>query len=170
MDRAAVAACIAAGVGATVTLQRRRQARRAARRAGRGDRHGAADPRGLVRDRRGDGSRARAPVAGKTVVLEIDGPGGIELQLTELRGHPNDLNYFRAFGIEPTERRILVLKSAAHFRAAFEPIATKVIEIDAPGISSPNLHSFPYQRPAPPDLPAGPGDDLGAGRRWGVRA
>ena len=76
-------------------------------------------------------------------MLEIGGPGGIELQLTELRGHPNDLNYFRAFGIEPTERRILVLKSAAHFRAAFEPIATKVIEVDAPGISSPNLTASP---------------------------
>ena len=73
-------------------------------------------------------------------MLEIGGPGGIELQLTELRGHPSDLNYFRAFGIEPTERRMLVLKgrSAAHFRAAFEPIATKVIEVDAPGISSPS--------------------------------
>ena len=80
---------------------------------------------------------------GRTVVLEIGGPGGIELQLTELRGHPSDLNYFRAFGIEPTQRRILVLKSAAHFRAAFEPIATKVIEVDAPGISSPNLTPSP---------------------------
>ena len=93
---------------------------------------------------------------GTTVVLEIDGRGGIELQLTELRGHPNDLNFFRAFGIEPTQRRILVLKSAAHFRAAFEPIATKVIEVEAPGISSPNLHGFPYQRLQPPDLPARP--------------
>ena len=93
---------------------------------------------------------------GRTVVLEIDGPGGIELQLTELRGHPSDLNYFRAFGIEPTERRILVLKSAAHFRAAFEPIATKVIEVDAPGISSPNLTTFPYQRLGRPIYPLDP--------------
>jgi microcystin degradation protein MlrC len=78
------------------------------------------------------------------------------LQLTELRGHPNDLNYFRAFGIEPTERRILVLKSAAHFRAAFGPIATKVIEVEAPGISSPNLHTFPYRRLRRPIYPLDP--------------
>jgi microcystin degradation protein MlrC len=90
---------------------------------------------------------------GKTVVLEIGGPGGIELQLTELRGHPHDLNFFRAFGIEPTERRILVLKSAAHFRAAFEPIATKVIEVDAPGISSPRLETFVYERLRRPVYP-----------------
>ena len=30
--------------------------------------------------------------------------------------------------------------------AAFEPIATRVIEVDAPGISSPKLTSFPYER------------------------
>jgi len=93
---------------------------------------------------------------GRTVVLEIGGPDGIELQVTELRGHPHDLNYFRAFGIEPSERRILVLKSAAHFRAAFEPIATKVIEVDAPGISSPNLATFPYQRLRRPIYPLDP--------------
>ena len=89
-----------------------------------------------------------------------DGPGGIELQLTELRGHPNDLNFFRAFGIEPTERRILVLKSAAHFRAAFEPIATKVIEVDAPGISSPKLDDVRLPGASPPDLSTRSRDDL----------
>ena len=60
------------------------------------------------------------------------------------------------FGIEPTERRILGLKSAGHFRAAFEPIATKVIEVDAPGISSPNLTTFPYQRLRCPIYPLDP--------------
>ncbi|HYI14503.1 MAG TPA: M81 family metallopeptidase [Thermomicrobiales bacterium] len=144
MDREAVAACIEAGVGATVTLTV-------------GGKHDGlhGDPvevTGTVRlihegrfplgGVMGSGTSASR---GKTVVLEINGPGGIELQLTELRGHPNDLNFFRAFGIEPTERRILVLKSAAHFRAAFEPIATKVIEVDAPGISSPKLDTFNHK-------------------------
>jgi microcystin degradation protein MlrC len=73
-----------------------------------------------------------------------------------LRGHPSDLSFFRAFGIEPTERRIIVLKSAAHFRAAYEPIATKVIEVEAPGISSPNLHNFAYERLRRPVYPLDP--------------
>ncbi|HCG29177.1 MAG TPA: hypothetical protein DEU95_05430, partial [Chloroflexi bacterium] len=112
MDRDAVQACIDAGVGATVTL----------RVGGKHDRrhgepvevtgmvrliHEGRFPMGGVMGRGGTASR------GRTVVLEVNGPGGIELQLTDLRGHPNDLNFFRAFGIEPTERRILVLKSAA---------------------------------------------------------
>ena len=49
---------------------------------------------------------------------------GIELMLTEHRAHPNDLQYFRAFGIEPTERQMLVLKSA-RYRAAFDPMLSR---------------------------------------------
>lgn len=144
MDREAVDACAAAGVGATVTLTV----------GGKHDGlHGEpVEVTGMVRlihegrfPMSGVMGAGTTASRGKTIVLEIDGPGGIELQLTELRGHPNDLNFFRAFGIEPTERRILVLKSAAHFRAAFEPIATKVIEVDAPGISSPKLESFNHR-------------------------
>ncbi len=155
MDREAVAACIAAGVGATVTLSV----------GGKHDGlHGEpVELTGRVRlIHEGSlvlgGAMGRGTVAsrGKTVVLEIGGRDGIELQLTELRGHPHDLNFFRAFGIEPTERRILVLKSAAHFRAAFEPIATKVIEVDAPGISSPRLGAFPYQALRRPIYPLDP--------------
>jgi microcystin degradation protein MlrC len=155
MDADAVRACEAAGVGATLTLTV----------GGKHDRlHG--DPvevTGLVRLIHEGSFMMTGPLGGgtvagrgKTVVLEIGGRGGIELQLTELRGHPSDLSFFRAFGIEPTERRIIVLKSAAHFRAAFEPIATKVIEVEAPGISSPNLHSFAYERLRRPVYPLNP--------------
>jgi microcystin degradation protein MlrC len=152
MDREAVEACISAGVGNMVTLAV-------------GGKHDGlhGDPvevTGMVRlihegrfEMGGVMGKGTRSSRGKTVVLEIDGPGGIELQLTELRGHPNDLNFFRAFGIEPTERRIIVLKSAAHFRAAFEPIATKVIEVDAPGISSPRLDTFKYEKLRRPIYP-----------------
>ena len=155
MDPAAVAACVAAGVGAEVTL----------RVGGKHDElHGPpVEVTGVVRLIHEGSFPLAGPMGagtiagrGRTVVLEIGGRGGIELQLTELRGHPSDLNYFRAFGIEPTQRRILVLKSAAHFRAAFEPIATKVIEVDSPGISSPRLSTFPYERLQRPIYPLDP--------------
>src|SRR5215208_844051 len=155
MDREAVAACIEAGVGSTVTLSV----------GGKHDGlHGPpVEVTGTVRLIHEGSFPLAGPMGagtiasrGRTVVLEIGGPDGIELQVTELRGHPHDLNFFRAFGIELTERRILVLKSAAHFRAAFEPIATRVIEVDAPGISSPNLTTFPYQRLRRPIYPLDP--------------
>jgi len=152
MDPEAVAACVEAGVGAEVTLTV----------GGKHDRlHGPPlDVSGSVRlihegsfPIAGPMGSGTVATRGRTVVLEIGGPGAIELQLTELRGHPHDLNFFRAFGIEPTERRILVLKSAAHFRAAFEPIATKVIEVETPGISSADLSSFAYERLRRPVYP-----------------
>ncbi|HET9015472.1 MAG TPA: M81 family metallopeptidase [Thermomicrobiaceae bacterium] len=152
MDRAAVDACIAAGVGATVTLSV----------GGKHDTHHGepVEVTGKVRLIHEGSFPILGPMGagtwasrGRTVVLEIGGRDGIELQLTDLRGHPSDLNFFRAFGIEPTRRRILVLKSAAHFRAAFEPIATKVIEVDAPGISSPRLDTFDYRNLRRPIYP-----------------
>ncbi|MGA7669226.1 MAG: M81 family metallopeptidase [Nitrolancea sp.] len=155
MDRAAVDACVDAGVGSTVTLSV-------------GGKHdglhgGPVEVTGKVRLIHEGSFVIAGPMGagtiasrGRTVVLEINGRNGIELQLTDLRGHPSDLNFFRAFGIEPTQRRILVLKSAAHFRAAFEPIATKVIEVEAPGISSPNLNSFDYQHLRRPVYPLDP--------------
>lgn len=155
MDAEAVAACVVAGVGSEVTLAV----------GGKHDGlHGApVEVTGIVRLIHAGSFPLIGPMGagmtssrGRTVVVEIGGPGGIELQLTELRGHPADLNYFRAFGIEPTERRILVLKSAAHFRAAFEPIATKVIEVDAPGISSPRLSTFDYRQVRRPIYPLDP--------------
>jgi microcystin degradation protein MlrC len=159
MDAEAVAACIEAGVGSEVALTV----------GGRHDGlHGPpVEVRGKVRLIHEGSFVMAGPMEagtlssrGRTVVLEIGGNDGIEVQLTELRGHPCDLNHFRAFGIEPTQRRILVLKSAAHFRAAFEPIATKVIEVGAPGISSPNLSSFDHQRLRRPIYP------LDADVRW----
>jgi microcystin degradation protein MlrC len=106
--------------------------------------------------RRGPQSPGIIQTIGRTVVIEIGGIDGIELILSEHRAHPNDLEYFRAFGIEPTERQALVLKSAAHFRAAFEPIAAEVIEVDAPGITSPRLDRFPYRRIRRPIYPLDP--------------
>ena len=90
---------------------------------------------------------------GRTVVLEVGGSGGIEIMLTEHRAHPNDLEYFRAFGIEPTDKKMLVLKSAAHYRAAFDPIAKLTIEIDAPGLTSPDFRRFDFKNVRRPMYP-----------------
>jgi len=48
---------------------------------------------------------------------------------------------------------MLVLKSAAHYRAAFDPIATATIEVDAPGITSPRLERYPYHNIRRPIYP-----------------
>jgi microcystin degradation protein MlrC len=76
-------------------------------------------------------------------VLEV-GPG-LEVIVTEHRVQVLDPELFRAVGIPPEQRRGLVVKSSVHFRAGFEPIAAEIIEVDAPGLSSPDLAALPYR-------------------------
>lgn len=151
-DQEAIDHCIAAGVGAEVRLLV----------GGKRDTlHGDPVPiSGRVRlihegsfIRQGPMGRGVRQTVGRCVIVEIGGPDGVELMLTEHRAHPNDLQYFRAFGIEPTERQILVLKSAAHYRAAFDPIAAETIEVDAPGITNPRLERYPYKNIRRPIYP-----------------
>jgi len=78
---------------------------------------------------------------GRTAVIDVD---GIEIILTERSHAPNDPEIFRRNGIEPTDKKILVLKSRGHFRAAYEPFSKEIIEVDAPGLTSPNLSWFKY--------------------------
>jgi microcystin degradation protein MlrC len=89
---------------------------------------------------------------GRTAVLELNG-GAVEVVVTTNRVQVLDPELFRAAGIPPEQRRALVVKSSVHFRAGFEPIAAEIIEVDAPGLSSPNLFRFPYQRVRRPIWP-----------------
>ena len=87
---------------------------------------------------------------GRSVVLAVN---GVELIVSELKMAPNDPEIFRRHGIEPTEKRILVVKSRGHFRAGYEPFAKEIIEVDAPGVASPNLKQFPYKHVRRPIFP-----------------
>jgi len=95
----------------------------------------------------GTGSKGEV---GRSVVLEVD---GIDLIVAERKMAPNDPEIFRRHGIEPTEKKVLVVKSRGHFRAAYEPFAKEIIEVDAPGVASPNLKQFPYKHVRRPIFP-----------------
>ncbi len=49
-------------------------------------------------------------------------------------------------GIDVTRYKFVAIKSSAHFRAGFEPIAHKIIRVDTPGLVSVDLATFGYQR------------------------
>lgn len=89
---------------------------------------------------------------GLTAVIEVGDPA-IEVILTTNRVQALDPQLLRAVGIEPEERRIIALKSSVHFRAAFEPLAAAIIEVDGPGLSSPDLANLPYRRVRRPIWP-----------------
>ncbi|KJV08580.1 microcystin degradation protein MlrC [Elstera litoralis] len=82
--------------------------------------------------------------------------GGIEVLVVSNITQVLDLAQFRAFGIEPTERRVIALKSMQHFRAAFEPIAGQVIVCDSGALCTPDLTKLPYHRARRPIYPLDP--------------
>jgi microcystin degradation protein MlrC len=64
-----------------------------------------------------------------------------------------DLQQFRAFGLDPAAHRIVALKSQQHFRAAFAPIAARVIVCDSGALCSPDLRRLPFHRVPRPIFP-----------------
>jgi microcystin degradation protein MlrC len=95
---------------------------------------------------------------GRTAVLACKGRHGniVEVIVCERRIQARDLGIFRSQGIEPTKKDILVLKSSVHYRAAFEPIAGKIIEVDTPGLLSIDLERFDFERIQRPIWPLDP--------------
>lgn len=87
---------------------------------------------------------------GPCAVLRV---GDIEILVTTIRAQMNDLQQFRAFGIDPAAKRVVGLKSMQHFRAAFEPIAGKVVVCDSGALCTPDLTKLPYRRVRRPIFP-----------------
>jgi len=68
-----------------------------------------------------------------------------------------DPELYRSQGLDPATAKLVAVKSPAAFRAAYESFAEKVIVLDAPGVCSPNLKTFPWKRINRPIYPL---DDL----------
>jgi microcystin degradation protein MlrC len=92
---------------------------------------------------------------GRTAVLRCEGryDNHVDVIVCERRYQALDTAIFRSQGIEPSQRRILGLKSAVHFRGAFTPIARKILEVDTPGLTSIDFRRFPYERLSRPLWP-----------------
>jgi microcystin degradation protein MlrC len=151
-DAAAVQACAKAGVGARVTLEIGGKV---------DDRHGAPLPvTGTVRTLSDGRFVHRGPMMtglpgrlGPTAVLDV---ADVKVILISYRWQTLDPEMIRFVGIDPLEEKILVVKSTIHYRAAFEPIARRIIEVDAPGLSSSNLTRFDFRRIRRPIFPLDP--------------
>jgi microcystin degradation protein MlrC len=75
--------------------------------------------------------------------------GGVRVVVTTRRMQAHDQAPFRHMGVEPAQQKILVLKSTAHFRADFQPIAEEVLVAVAPGGHIVDPSRYPYQRLRP---------------------
>jgi len=78
---------------------------------------------------------------------------GIDVMITTAPFQMHDQNLFRAVGVEPSEKAIVVVKSMQHFRGAFEPIASQVIVTDAGGLCTPDVTLRTYKNLRGPIFP-----------------
>ena len=99
---------------------------------------------------KGPMGRGKTGTLGHTAVIEV---GGITIVLTEQRTQPFDSEILRSNGIIPEDSKLIVLKSAVHYRAAYSPIAHEIIDIDTPGVHSPDLFSYKYRNVRRPIFP-----------------
>ena len=90
---------------------------------------------------------------GASAVVRV---GGIEVLVTSIATQLLDLQQFRAFGIEPTNRSVVALKSMQHFRADFEPVAGRVIVCDSGALCTPNYRRLAYRKVPRPIFPLDP--------------
>lgn len=90
---------------------------------------------------------------GLTAVLRV---GGIDILIVTENEQMLDRQQLQAFGIDPTRKAVLALKSMQHFRAAFEPIAARVIVCDSGALATPDVTRRPYRRVRRPIWPLDP--------------
>ena len=87
---------------------------------------------------------------GLAAVLLVD---GIDVLVVTNAAQMWDLQQFKTFGIDPQARRVVALKSAQHFRAAFGPIAGEVIVCDSGALCAPDCSVLPYAKVPRPIFP-----------------
>jgi microcystin degradation protein MlrC len=153
-DPHAVQACIAAGVGSQVSLPVGART---------DDRHGQpVTVTGCVRtisdgrfeDPRPTHGGFRFFDGGATV--RLDTTEGHTLVLTTKRVGNTSIQQMYALGIRPEEYRVVVAKGVISPRPAYAPIASEIILVDTPGVTTADLSRFAYRRRRRPLYPFEP--------------
>ena len=146
IDPAAVARLATAGVGATVTMT-----------VG-GEATGFFKPlevTGVVRtigqqSLRFDDAPFGEFDMGPTAVFEV---GPVTLLISTYRGlSGNHPGVYRAFGVEPRDFHMAVVKTASNFQW-FRPLATEIIRVDTPGPTQSDIASLPWRNVPRPIYP-----------------
>jgi microcystin degradation protein MlrC len=82
--------------------------------------------------------------------------GEVDVVLITKRTQATGLELFTNLGIDPTQKKIVVVKSTNHFMAAYGPIAKKVIYVDSSGPLKRDPAKVPYTKVERPIWPLDP--------------
>jgi len=87
---------------------------------------------------------------GRTAVLDT---GRVQIVVTERPHEPFDLGVFTHAGIDPRQKRYIMLKSRIHYRAGFKGIASRIVECAGEGVTNADLSVYPYRKLTRPIYP-----------------
>ena len=87
---------------------------------------------------------------GTTAVLST---GSVDIMVVSRHFEPVDPGCFRCVGIEPTQRRFLLLKSRIHYRVGFRDIAREIVECAGLGVCTSDYSEINFERVRRPIYP-----------------
>ncbi|MGE0154607.1 MAG: M81 family metallopeptidase [Reyranellaceae bacterium] len=77
----------------------------------------------------------------------------VDIVVNEARTQAFGTDMFTGLGVDPTTKRIVVVKSSQHFHAAYAPIAREVLYIGGPGCIATDYSTFDFKRVQRPIWP-----------------
>lgn len=95
---------------------------------------------------------------GRAAVLSVD---GVDIAVISRHIEPYDPECFRALGMEPTQRKYLMLKSRIHYRVGFKPIAKEIVECAGRGVCTSDYSEIEFSKVRRPIYPLD-GDEAGS--------
>jgi microcystin degradation protein MlrC len=89
---------------------------------------------------------------GPSALLDL---GGVEVVVVSIRAQCADPVFLEMMGVDISRARAVVVKSRGHFRAGFDEFfpSEQIIEVDAPGLTSPVLSRFDFKHLPRPIFP-----------------
>jgi Uncharacterized conserved protein len=99
---------------------------------------------------RGPMGRGMQVNMGPSVVLDT---GRAEIVLVSNHVEPYDLNCFVSLGIDPLQKKFVMLKSRVHWRAGFGDIARAIVECDGVGVCTSDYSQLTFKNVRRPIYP-----------------
>lgn len=89
-------------------------------------------------------------------MARVETAGGLSIVLGSYREQVHSPEAFLSVGLDPAMLKLLVVKSAQHFHARFQPIAERILYAVAPGVTSVDFRTFAYRHLQRPIWPLDP--------------
>jgi len=80
---------------------------------------------------------------GTAIVLSDD---KIDIIVNNVRSQTYSPDVFYNMGIDPLQKKVLVVKSCEHFRATFQKISDMIFQVTTPGVANMNFKEINYQK------------------------